>query len=98
MCHRTAIVTLSLAALVCGFPAPAAAADGAALYASNCASCHGADGMSDTPVGKAMKASPIKGTSRDVAKFVRESAKHKAPSSKLGDEDLAAVAAYIKAM
>ena len=98
MCHRTAIVTLSLAALVCGLSATASATDGAGLYASNCASCHGADGMSDTPVGKAMKASAVKGTSHDVAKFVRESAKHKAPSGKLGDEDLAAVAAYIKAM
>ena len=33
----------------------AAEADGAAIYKSKCASCHGADGKGETPAGKAMK-------------------------------------------
>lgn len=33
----------------------AAAADPAATYKSKCASCHGANGSGQTPVGKAMK-------------------------------------------
>lgn len=31
------------------------AADGAALYKAKCASCHGADGSGQTPMGKSMK-------------------------------------------
>jgi len=33
----------------------ASAEDGAALYKAKCASCHGAEGKGDTPVGKALK-------------------------------------------
>jgi high-affinity iron transporter len=42
--------------------APAAAPDldrGAALYASTCASCHGATGHADTPTARALKPPPI---------------------------------------
>jgi len=33
----------------------ASAADGAAIYAKECAKCHGADGKGDTAVGKKLK-------------------------------------------
>ena len=71
------------------------AADGAALYQANCATCHGADGAGDTPVGKAMKVPSLKGSERSadaIAKFVKESGKHTGPAGKLSAEELSAVA------
>jgi cytochrome c6 len=41
--------------LVFLFAVPTQAQDGAALYKSKCATCHGVDGKGDTPVGKALK-------------------------------------------
>ncbi len=95
--------TLTITALVACFSlaSSAVAADGAALYKDNCASCHGADGSADTPVGKAMSVPAIKGTSKDaaaIAKYVRESDKHKAASDKLSDEQLAAIGEAIGAL
>jgi mono/diheme cytochrome c family protein len=48
---------LACLALLLAFASSAAAAepDGAALYNTKCASCHGPDGRGDTPVGKALK-------------------------------------------
>jgi mono/diheme cytochrome c family protein len=75
------------------------AADGAALYKANCASCHGADGSGDTPVAKAMKVPSIKGSSLSadaMVTFVQESDKHKMPAGKLSAEELAAIAQVVK--
>ena len=33
---------------------------GADVYKANCATCHGTDGLGDTPVGKALKAASYK--------------------------------------
>ena len=89
------IIAAALAGLVIlVFATPiAVAADGGALFAKNCASCHGADGGADTPVGKAMKIPVI--NAHDVAgtiKEIRESDRHKTISPKLNDEELAAIA------
>lgn len=95
--HRTAIV-LSLLASVAA--APALGADGAALFAENCAKCHGADGNAQTPVGKAMKAAPLHAgqlTADALVEFVRGSAKHKSVAGKLSDEDLRAIAGALPA-
>ena len=49
-------VTFFLAAALLFLPALAArAGDGAAVYKAKCASCHGADGGGNTPVGKSLK-------------------------------------------
>jgi mono/diheme cytochrome c family protein len=57
-------------AMVFMFPAPSRAIgtadDAAKLYQSKCASCHGPDGSSNTPVGKKMKAPDLR--SADVLK------------------------------
>ncbi len=74
------------------------AADGAALYKQNCASCHGDNGNSDTAVGKAMKVphlASVDPTVETVLTTVRENPKHKSVASKVSDEDLAAIAAHI---
>ena len=77
-------------------PVQAFAADGAALYASDCASCHGPDGKADTPMAAAMKVPAVAGHDADsVAPFVKSSDKHKVPAGKLSDEELAAIGTYL---
>lgn len=49
------LVFLAALALLVAIPAMAAGSDGAAIYKSKCATCHGADGSGDTPAGKSMK-------------------------------------------
>ena len=44
-----------VALLVLATSAAAAEPDGAALFKTKCASCHGPDGKGETPVGKALK-------------------------------------------
>ena len=89
------LAALSILAFGALAAAPAMAADGAALYAANCAKCHGADGNAQTAVGKAMKAPPLHAGQLPAEKlvaFVRGSDKHKPLAAKLGDEELTAIA------
>ena len=76
-------------------------ADGSAIYAAQCAKCHGADGKGDTPVGRAMKAPSLVDSKHDaasVASTVRENPKHKSVAGNLSPEDLDAVARAVEAM
>ena len=81
------------------------AADGAAVFKQNCASCHGATGKADTPAGKAMKVPALAGdanvaamTDADVAAKIKSNAKHAAVLKKVTDDDIAAVATYVKGL
>ena len=85
------------------------AADGKALYTDRCARCHGDTGYADTKKGKAAKAKSYheaelnaKLTAADgeafVTKNVRTNKKHKNVNKKVTDEELAAIAAYVKVL
>jgi mono/diheme cytochrome c family protein len=83
----------------------ALAADGAALFKQNCASCHGATGQADTPASKALKVPALAGDAKvagmsdaDVAAAIKANAKHAAVLKKLSDADVAAVATYVKGL
>ena len=79
-------------------PAQALAADGAALYAKNCASCHGPDAKAETPAATAMKVPAIAGRdAAGVVDSVKTNEKHKLPAGKLSDEDLQAIGAFLAA-
>lgn len=87
----------------------ASAADGKELFVKACAGCHGETGNADTKKGKAAKAKSYheaklnaKLTAADaeafVTKNVRENKKHKNVTKKVTDEELAAIAAYVKVL
>ena len=81
------------------------AADGAALFKQNCASCHGETGKADTPAGKAMKVPALAGDAKvagmsdaELTAAIKANAKHAAVLKKVTDADIPAVAAYVKGL
>jgi mono/diheme cytochrome c family protein len=89
-------LSLALASVLLLAATPTLAADGGALYAKNCASCHGPDGKAATPAATAMKVPAIDGhAAASSVSHVKASDKHKALAGKLSDEDLQAIATHI---
>ena len=94
------VVTLTLVLLVAALAIPAfadATPDGAALYKSKCAMCHGANGE-----GKAaMKTTAFKKdmTEADIVKII-ESGKGKMPAykGKLSPDEITQVAKHVKSL
>ncbi len=79
--------------------------DGASVYKSKCAMCHGADGKGDTPVGKSMKLHDL--GSPDVQKQtdaqlidITANGKGKMPGykGKLTDDQIKQVVAFIRTL
>ncbi len=69
-----------------------AAEDGAAVYKSSCSACHGPDAA-----GKpALKAPAIKGKTEADIKKALETPKHAATKKKVNDEQVKAVAEFLK--
>jgi mono/diheme cytochrome c family protein len=96
---------LVMAALPLSVASISLAADGGTIFKQNCASCHGATGHADTPAGKSLKVPALAGDAKvagmsdaDVAAAIKANAKHAAVLKKLKDDDIAAVAAYVKGL
>ena len=95
--------TIGVAALLLLASSVASAADGAAIYGAQCAKCHGDTGKADTTIGKAMKVPPLAGDAKiqklsasDVVALIKGNAKHPPTVKSLSDDDVNAVAAYVK--
>jgi mono/diheme cytochrome c family protein len=96
----------SLALLAASMVSPAfSQAPGADTYKAKCASCHGADGLAATPMGKAMKVLSFKDPAMlkaSDAQFIASTAngKGKMPgyTGKLTDAQIKDVIAYVRAL
>lgn len=95
-------VVVRLAAMFLILPSVSSADDGAALFKSKCAACHGANGE-----GKAaIKAPALKGTSLDVSQITERITKGESTSkpphnkgiSGISDEQAKSIADYIKSL
>lgn len=100
MTMRKFVLGTSAGLALLALPAASMAADGAALYDAQCAKCHGKDGKSDTPTGKAMKATnltdPKVAADADLAGKIKANKKHAAFAAKLTDDDVSAIVAHVK--
>src|SRR5215468_715230 len=93
-------MTSTVAVLLTTSLSSLAAADGAALYKSKCAGCHGANGEGKPTV----KAPALKGTQMDAGQITQNitkgDAQKKAPHNKgmsgLTEEQASALAEYVK--
>jgi hydrogenase maturation protease len=78
-------------------------ADGAAIYKSKCAMCHGPDGSGNTPMGKNLKLKDLgspeiqKLTDAEITKTLTDG-KGKMPASKLAPADIADVIKFIRTL
>ncbi len=101
------IVAAGAVLLVSAAAQMARAEDGKALYDKNCVSCHGPAGKGDGPAAKAMKPPPedfavgAKSMSEaDIANVLKEGKAggkaHPSFAKKLSDEQITAVAGYVK--
>jgi mono/diheme cytochrome c family protein len=78
-------------------------ADGAAIYKTKCAACHGPDGSGQTPVGKNLKVKDLgsaevqKLTDAEITK-VLTTGKGKMPASKLSPEDIKTVIGFVRGL
>jgi mono/diheme cytochrome c family protein len=81
----------------------AAFADGAAIYTTKCAPCHGADGSGQTPVGKSLKVRDLRSpevqklSDAEITRVVADG-KGKMPKSKLEAADIKAVVGFIRTL
>src|ERR1700692_3312228 len=90
--------------LVLALPA-FAASDGAALYKAKCATCHGADGSGQTPVGKSMKLRDLraaevqKQTDLELTKVISGGKGKMPPFGKsLSESDIAAGISFLRTL
>src|SRR5437763_12945823 len=97
MNKKTIVMLFALA-----FPITALA-DGAAIYKTKCAPCHGADGSGQTPVGKNLKVRDLRSaeaqklTDAEITKVLTDG-KGKMPASKLAPADIKAVVGFIRTL
>lgn len=91
--------------LAASISAPAFAQNAADIYKAKCLMCHGADGLGDTPVGKAFKIvsfkdpSVVKSSNADLTAIIKNG-KNKMPANKgtLSDAQIGALVVYIRTL
>ena len=79
--------------------------DPAAIFKSNCAACHGADGRGQGPMGKALHVKDLASddvqaqSDQDLKKVIADG-KGKMPAykGKLSDDDIAALVTFIRSL
>jgi cytochrome c6 len=99
--HITHAVAIGLVVFVASVTS-LAEAPGADIYKAKCQMCHGADGLGNTPAGKAMKARPfnapdvLKESDTDLTAVIKNG-KNKMPAfaGKLSGAQITDVVAYI---
>jgi mono/diheme cytochrome c family protein len=96
---RTSVLRLVVIALCATLTSPVFANDGAAIYKTRCAGCHGAQGQGK--IGPALKGTSL--SSDDIAALLTKGndAKkppHKKPLNSLSDADAKAVADFVKTL
>lgn len=92
------IVTLAFALIGCAETITGDATAGADVYASNCASCHGADGTGDEANGfpNLVEEAP---DAAEIEEYVRDGAGvMPAFEGTLGDQEIADVVAYVDSL
>jgi cytochrome c6 len=84
---------------------PVGAQDGAAIYKSKCATCHGPNGEGDTPTGRSMKVTSLKAAvvqKKSDTKLIQiisaGSRKMPAYGRQLSSADIKAVVTFIRTM
>jgi cytochrome c6 len=95
-------VTFALAScLAVALATPARAEDAKALFASKCASCHGPDGKGQTNMGKKLGVKDLTSLNESEAAITKAIENGKPPKmlaykGKLSDEQIKALASYVK--
>ncbi len=105
MNRKSFAIVLTAALILVAAPAAFAAADGAAIYKAKCASCHGADGSGQTPMGKSLKLRDLgspevqKQTDQELYNWTADG-KGKMPAykGKLTEAEINTLVAHIRAM
>ena len=94
----------TMGALLLALALPGAAfADGAAIFKSRCAICHGPDGSGQTPVGKSLQLRDLRSpevqkmTDEELTKVLVEG-KGKMPATHLSADDVKAVIAFLRTL
>ncbi len=99
MKNVTVAVAIAIVIAICPV---AHAADGAAIFKAKCALCHAADGSGDTPMGKKVSASDLRGKvvqARKDAELIETVAKgrKKMPAwPRLSQDEIKAVVGHVR--
>jgi cytochrome c6 len=104
-------ITVLTISLLIATPLAVRAADAKALWANNCAQCHGASGKGDTKMGKILNAMDLTDpkkqasfTDAKAAETIKNGVKQngkttmKAFGGKLSDDEIKALVAYVRTL
>lgn len=73
--------------------------DGGKLYRTNCASCHGANGSGNTPLGKKLGAKPLNQAKGDLFSIIKNGrAKMPGFGKRLNDAQITEITQYVRSL